>query len=64
MPGYRLYCLNKTVSIVSVNTVECDADVDALGHAQAMLSEQGPCFGVEIWEGARKVARLPDGTGD
>ena len=59
MRGYRLFCLNSLGAIIAVNTVECEGDEEALVHAQAMLDGEAPCHGIEIWEGARRVALLP-----
>ena len=59
MRGYRLFCLNNRGAIIAVNTVECDGDDDALAQAEKMLNEESPCHGIEIWEGARRVAQVP-----
>jgi hypothetical protein len=55
MAQYRVYLLNDSDCIFDWVPVECDSDEGAVARAVAIARE----FAVEIWAGARKVARIP-----
>jgi hypothetical protein len=58
MPDYRVYALNKAGRIAGAPTViTCDEDQAAIEAAKLLIAEQE----IEVWEGARIVARIePD----
>jgi hypothetical protein len=60
MVGYRLYCINQSGSIVGVEDAHCPSDQDALEHARSLLDDKDHCHGIEVWERARLVGRVPE----
>jgi hypothetical protein len=59
--GYRLYCLNKKGGIVGVEEALCPSDEHAIAEAERMLGRRPRCQGVEVWDRARLVGRVPRG---
>jgi hypothetical protein len=56
MPAYRLYELRDANRIAGPPTViECESDAEVIEKAKALLDG----LDIEIWDGARVVARLP-----
>ena len=56
--GYRLYCLDQTGHIVSGRDLSAHDDLAALREAEAACTEHS----VEVWHGARRVARVKLGN--
>ena len=56
MARYRIYLLNRVDRIYGFREARCPSDAHVLQTASRLLSEAP---GVEIWEDARFVARLP-----
>ena len=56
MVDYRIYLLNEADSIYDCRDASSESDDDILQIARPLLSE-APA--IEIWERARRVARLP-----
>jgi hypothetical protein len=59
--GYRLYCLNEKGGIVGVEEALCPSDEHAIAEAERMLGRRPRCQGVEVWDRARLVGRVPRG---
>lgn len=57
MKSYRAYRLNVSGRIVSGDWIEAASDDEATSKAHAFCNHETPT--VELWEGARLVARLP-----
>lgn len=55
---YRLYCLDEKDHIVSARNFLAHDDLTALGEAEASCKENA----VELWQGARRVARVKLGN--
>ncbi len=56
MSDYRIYLLDQKMKIFQFREVACDTDADAVGNAYGVLAK---CHAVEVWTGARMVARVP-----
>jgi hypothetical protein len=55
MPLYRFECIDHTNKPVWRETIDCTDDLDALDKAQLL----GCTDDVDIWQGMRRVARVP-----
>jgi hypothetical protein len=55
--SYRVYRLNPAGAIVSGEWIEADDEQDARRRAHALCGDGTP--GVELWQGARKLAVFP-----
>jgi len=53
--GYRLYCLDGANKVASAEWIDADDDKAAIEVAKQMMDGQD----LEVWQGARLVARLP-----
>jgi len=53
--GYRLYCLDGANKVASAEWIDADDDEAAIEVAKQMMDGQD----LEVWQGARLVARLP-----
>lgn len=51
---YRLYCIGETDRIVSARSFHAEDDLMALQQAEAACEKNA----VEVWQGARLVARV------
>ena len=59
MPVYRFYCLDDAFRIVERLDIAIDSDAAAIQHARDNLGDSH----FEIWDAARKVARVsPEGV--
>ena len=58
MALYRIYKLDADDHIADAENVECATDEEACAKA---LQMQGAYPAVEVWEGARRVARMGAG---
>ena len=56
MSDYRLHLLDQKMKIFELREVACDTDADAMSNAYGVLAK---CHAVEVWIGARMVARVP-----
>jgi len=55
MAYYRVYLLDATDHVFEGTRIESDSDITAI----TVAAEAARKFGVEVWEGLRKVAYLP-----
>jgi hypothetical protein len=55
---YRLYCLDPTGRVLSARDVVAHDDLSALQEAEDSCEK----YAVEIWQGARRVARVKLGN--
>ena len=55
MTGYRLYCLDGANKVASAEWIDADDDEAAIEVAKRLMDGQD----LEVWQGARLVARLP-----
>ena len=55
---YKLYCLDAWEHIVSTREVAAPDDLAALQEAEKDCAE----YAVEVWQGARRVARVKPGN--
>lgn len=62
MPQYRAYTLDKSGHIVAPHVAECADDAIAMEFATKLSKDNGRA--VELWEGARRVARVDHDTVD
>ena len=56
MTDYRIYLLNEFDHIYSFREASSESDDDVLNIARPLLAEASA---VEIWQRARRIARLP-----
>jgi hypothetical protein len=54
MPAYRIYWLDKDDHIIAADNLIADADEEARAAAESRL---GRAAAIEVWHGARRVAR-------
>ena len=54
MKDYRLYFLNETGGIRKALNIRRPSDAEAIDHAHIFANKHG----LELWEGARKVAEI------
>ena len=60
MPEYDVRQLDPQANVLGSHKVTCDIDSDAVGVAYATaLRASKDCRAVEVWNGARLVARVP-----
>lgn len=62
MAYYRLYIFNGTGGIARAMQLDCSDDASAVAESQNHIGK----YGVELWQHARLVARIPanDGTSE
>jgi hypothetical protein len=58
MPAYRIYWLDSDDHIIAADNLIADADEEAGAAAEARL---GRAPAVEVWRGARRIARATVG---
>lgn len=54
MPGYYVYTLGNDGHIIDRQSITCDSDEEAKERAKRLVDG----YPVEMWQGARKVARF------
>jgi hypothetical protein len=59
MPSFRIYFIGLNQKIIDAATLDCVDDGQAIEEARKLLGERATAHGVEVWEGARRVASLP-----
>ncbi|NJO33796.1 MAG: hypothetical protein HC869_12255 [Rhodospirillales bacterium] len=65
MLTYRCYLLNWSDNIVSVDSVQAEADDTAMAMATILLREQHPTSAaMEIWEQKRRLGRIENDAPD
>jgi hypothetical protein len=60
MVAYQCSLLDSAQRVGAIERIECEHDAEALIRAIHMLGDQTRYQSVEIWCGARIVARLPN----
>jgi hypothetical protein len=57
--AYRFYFLDESGHIANTHEIESASDEEAGELAALMLAEQSKYPGIEVWDRARKVCRIP-----
>jgi hypothetical protein len=58
MPAFRIYFIGLNRRIIDAVTLDCIDDGHAVEEAKKLLGERAMAQGIEVWEGARRVASL------
>jgi hypothetical protein len=58
MVGYRCYILDSEDHILQAHDVECADDAQAQSAAQHLLTRDPYNQAIEVWERARRIAKL------
>jgi hypothetical protein len=56
MPSFRFYFIGLNRKIIGATALDCADDGRALEEAKKLLGEHATAHGIEVWEGARRVA--------